>query len=415
MISCKRFVLDNGLTVLFHHDPTTPMAVVNTLYDVGARDENPEKTGFAHLFEHLMFGGSVNIPDFDKPLQMAGGESNAFTSNDITNYYDTIPSYNLDTALWLESDRMLSLAFTDKSLEVQRQVVIEEFKQRYLNQPYGDVWLNLRPIAYKEHPYRWATIGKEIKHIENASMDDVKSFFAKHYSPQNAILCIAGNFNYNEVYDKVNHWYGGIDKGIKHNREQIIEPIQNDYREKTIRRAVPANAFYYVFKMSKRDCFEFYIGDLISDVLGASNSSVLQSKLKKEKRLVTQISAYITGSIDQGLLVVSGNLSEGVLFEQLDDALWTEIEHFSQNLIEKETLDRLKIKNQTAREFQEQGLLNRAMNLSYFELLGDAQKINEEKNIYDKIDMINIQVEAKKILVKTNCSLLKVKTLDYDG
>jgi len=414
MISYKRFVLDNGLTVLFHHDSTTPMAVVNTLYDVGARDENPEKTGFAHLFEHLMFGGSVNIPDFDKPLQMAGGESNAFTSNDITNYYDTIPSYNLDTALWLESDRMLSLAFTDKSLEVQRQVVIEEFKQRYLNQPYGDVWLNLRPIAYKKHPYRWATIGKEIKHIEDASMDDVKSFFEKHYSPQNAILCIAGNFNYNEVYDKVNHWYGGIDKGIRHNRSQIIEPIQNDYREKTIKRAVPANAFYYVFKMSKRDCFEFYIGDLISDVLGASNSSVLQSKLKKEKKLVTQISAYITGSIDQGLLVVSGNLSEGVLFEQLDDALWDEIERFSENLIEKETLDRLKIKNQTAREFQEQGLLNRAMNLSYFELLGGAQKINEEKNIYDKIDVTNIQVEAKKILVKTNCSLLKVKTLDYD-
>ena len=206
MISYKRFVLDNGLTVLFHHDSTTPMAVVNTLYDVGARDENPEKSGFAHLFEHLMFGGSVNIPDFDKPLQMAGGESNAFTSNDITNYYDTIPSYNLDTALWLESDRMLSLAFTDKSLEVQRQVVIEEFKQRYLNQPYGDVWLNLRPIAYKKHPYRWATIGKEIKHIEDASMDDVKSFFEKHYSPQNAILCIAGNFNYNEVFDKVNQW-----------------------------------------------------------------------------------------------------------------------------------------------------------------------------------------------------------------
>tara|TARA_Y100000385_G_scaffold85062_1_gene87272 strand:+ start:7828 stop:9072 length:1245 start_codon:yes stop_codon:yes gene_type:complete len=414
MISFKRFVLDNGLTVIFHHDPTTPMAVVNTLYDVGARDEDPKKTGFAHLFEHLMFGGSVNIPDFDKPLQMAGGESNAFTSNDITNYYDTIPSYNLDTALWLESDRMLSLAFTDKSLDVQRQVVIEEFKQRYLNQPYGDVWLNLRPIAYKEHPYKWATIGKEIKHIEDASMDDVKSFFAKHYSPQNAILCIAGNFNYNEVYDKVNHWYGGIDQGVKYKRDRIIEPIQNDYREKTIKRAVPANAFYYVFKMSKRDCFEFYIGDLISDVLGASNSSVLQAKLKKEKRLVTQISAYITGSIDQGLLVISGNLSEGVRFEQLDDALWSEIANFSENLIEKETLDRLKIKNQTAREFQEQGLLNRAMNLSYFELLGDAQKINEEKNLYDKIDERNIQVEARKILVKSNCSLLKVKTLDYD-
>ena len=414
MISFKRFVLDNGLKVIFHHDPTTPMAVVNTLYDVGARDEHSEKTGFAHLFEHLMFGGSVNIPDFDKPLQMAGGESNAFTSNDITNYYDTIPSYNLDTALWLESDRMLSLAFTDKSLEVQRQVVIEEFKQRYLNQPYGDVWLNLRPIAYKHHPYRWATIGKEIKHIEDASMKDVKAFFTKHYNPQNAILCIAGNFSYDEVYKKVNHWYGGIDKGIKYDRISVVEPIQKNYRETTIARAVPANAFYYVFKMSKRDCFEYYIADLISDVLGASNSSVLQVKLKKEKRLVTQISAYITGSIDQGLLVVSGNLLDRVTFEQLDESLWKEIDNFLKKSIEKETLDRLKIKNQTAREFQEQGLLNRAMNLSYFELLGGAQKINEEKNIYDRINVKNIQNEAKKILIKTNCSLLKVKTLDYD-
>ena len=414
MINYKKYQLDNGLKVILHQDKSTPIAAVNLAFDVGARDENSDMTGLAHYFEHLMFSGSKNAPDYDAQVQNAGGQNNAFTTNDYTNYYITLPKNNLELALWLESDRMFQLNLDEKSLEVQRQVVIEEFKQRYLNQPYGDVWLNLRPIAYKKHPYRWATIGKEIKHIEDASMDDVKSFFEKHYSPQNAILCIAGNFNYNEVYDKVNHWYGGIDKGIRHNRSQIIEPIQNDYREKTIKRAVPANAFYYVFKMSKRDCFEFYIGDLISDVLGASNSSVLQSKLKKEKKLVTQISAYITGSIDQGLLVVSGNLSEGVLFEQLDDALWDEIERFSENLIEKETLDRLKIKNQTAREFQEQGLLNRAMNLSYFELLGGAQKINEEKNIYDKIDVTNIQVEAKKILVKTNCSLLKVKTLDYD-
>jgi predicted Zn-dependent peptidase len=197
MIEFDRFELSNGLKVLFHKDITTPMAVVNTLYDVGARDESEEKTGFAHLFEHLMFGGSVNIPDFDAPLQRAGGESNAFTSNDITNYYDHVPAQNLDTALWLESDRMLSLAFTEKSLEVQRQVVIEEFKQRYLNQPYGDVWLNLRPLTYKKHPYKWATIGKDISHIENATMDDVRSFFQKYYHPNNAILCVAGNFELN--------------------------------------------------------------------------------------------------------------------------------------------------------------------------------------------------------------------------
>ena len=191
MIQFKRYTLNNGLKVILHHDKTTPMAVVNTLYDVGARDEQEDKTGFAHLFEHLMFGGSIHVEDFDQELQKAGGESNAFTSNDLTNYYEIIPANNIETALWLESDRMLSLAFTDKSLEVQRSVVIEEFKQRYLNQPYGDVWLELRPLAYEKHPYQWATIGKDITHIEKAEMSDVKAFFKKFYCPSNAILCLS--------------------------------------------------------------------------------------------------------------------------------------------------------------------------------------------------------------------------------
>src|SRR5882762_10287024 len=199
MVKFNKFTLDNGLRVIVHEDNTTPMAVLNILYDVGARDEDPEQTGFAHLFEHLMFGGSVNIPHYDEPLQRVGGENNAFTSNDITNYYITLPAANIETAFWLESDRMLSLAFSEKSLEVQRNVVIEEFKQRYLNQPYGDVWLKLRPLAYKVHPYQWATIGKEISHIENATMDDVKGFFFKHYLPPNAILVVAGNVTVDQV------------------------------------------------------------------------------------------------------------------------------------------------------------------------------------------------------------------------
>jgi len=210
MIKFDRFTLGNGLRVLFHKDVTTPMAVVNTLYDVGAKDETESKTGFAHLFEHLMFGGSLNIPEFDTPLQLAGGENNAFTSNDVTNYYEVLPKQNIETALWLESDRMLSLAFTEKSLEVQRSVVIEEFKQRYLNQPYGDVWLEMRPLAYQKHPYKWATIGKELKHIEDATMDDVKAFFKKHYCPSNAILTIAGNFELHEVKQMVDKWYSDI-------------------------------------------------------------------------------------------------------------------------------------------------------------------------------------------------------------
>jgi len=230
MIEFERFTLTNGLKVLFHKDITTPMAVVNILYDVGARDESEEKTGFAHLFEHLMFGGSINIPEFDTPLQRAGGENNAFTSNDITNYYDILPAQNLDTALWLESDRMLSLAFTPKSMEVQRQVVIEEFKQRYLNQPYGDVWLQLRPLAYKKHPYKWATIGKDIKHIEDAEMDDVRSFFDKYYHPGNAIMCIAGNFELEDIQKKVEYWFGSIPGKLKPARIIPSEPEQKKIR-----------------------------------------------------------------------------------------------------------------------------------------------------------------------------------------
>lgn len=412
MIQYDKFILKNGLTVLFHKDTTTPMAVVNTLYDVGARDEDETKTGFAHLFEHLMFGGSVNIPEFDTPLQNAGGENNAFTSNDITNYYDIVPAQNLETALWLESDRMLSLAFTPKSLEVQRNVVIEEFKQRYLNQPYGDVWLQLRPLAYKTHPYRWATIGKEIKHIEDATMEDVKAFFKKFYTPSNAILCIAGNFESGEIRQLVEKWYGDIPAGEKYARILPKEPAQKEFREKTIEREVPVDAFYYAFKMPERKNPDYYVADVLSDALGRDKSSRLYKRLKKELELVTEISAYITGSLDEGLLLISGRLSNGVSFEQLDEELWKILDELQHNKIEGEELKRLMIKIRTAKEFQEQGLLNRAMNLCIFELLGDANGINEEALIYSKITSKDLLRVSRNILKKTNCSLLKVKALN---
>lgn len=409
MIKFEKFTLKNGLTVLFHKDTTTPMAVVNTLYDVGARDEDGNKTGFAHLFEHLMFGGSVNIPEFDTPLQNAGGENNAFTSNDITNYYDIVPEQNLETALWLESDRILSLAFTPKSLEVQRNVVIEEFKQRYLNQPYGDVWLQLRPLAYHVHPYKWATIGKEIKHIEEATMEDVKAFFRKFYTPSNAILCVAGNFELQEVKSLVEKWYGDIPAGEKYARILPKEPVQKEYREKTIEREVPVDAFYYAFKMPERKNPDYYVADVLSDALGRDKSSRLYKRLKKELELVTEISAYVTGSIDEGLLVVSGRLSNGITFEQLDEELWKILDELSHFLMEDEELKRLMIKIRTEKEFQEQGLLNRAMNLCIFELLGDANGINEEALIYSKITSKDLLRVSKKTLKRTNCSLLKVK------
>lgn len=411
MIQFDRFTLQNGLRVIFHKDVTTPLAVVNTLYDVGARDEDEHKTGFAHLFEHLMFGGSINIPDFDAPLQNAGGESNAFTSNDITNYYDIIPAQNLETALWLESDRMLSLAFTNKSLETQRSVVMEEFKQRYLNQPYGDVWLELRPLAYEVHPYKWATIGKELKHIEDATMDDVKNFFKKHYCPSNAILCIAGNFELEEIKTLVEKWFGDIPGGIKPARLLPQEPIQTILKEKTIERNVPSDAFYYAFKMPERKSLEYYIVDVLSDALGRDKSSRLYTQVQKELKLVTEINAYISGSLDNGLLVIEGKLSEGKTFEDVNQAIWKVIEGIKAEKLSDNELHRLKNKIRTAKEFQEQGLLNRTMNLCYFELLGDANGINEEALLYENIQAEHIQAVANEILQETNCTLLKVKVI----
>jgi zinc protease len=411
MIQFERFTLENGLKVIFHKDITTPLVVVNTLFDVGARDEDELKTGFAHLFEHLMFGGSVNIPDFDAPLQKAGGESNAFTSNDITNYYDVLPAQNIETALWLESDRMLSLAFTQKSLDTQKNVVIEEFKQRYLNQPYGDVWLKLRPLAYKVHPYRWATIGKEIKHIENAVMSDVKDFFHTFYSPSNAILCIAGNFEFEEIKKLVHKWYSEIPSKIKPPRILPLEPEQKKFREKTIERKVPSDAFYYAFKMPERKSPDYYVVDILSDALGGGRSSRLYNSLQKDKKIVTEINAYITGSLDNGLLIISGNLSPKASFEELDECLWKEIDRINQNEMLEKELNRLKNKIRTAKEFQEQAVLSRAMNLCFYELLGDAEGINIEQSIYENINPKHLIEVSNKILKKENCSLLKVKAV----
>jgi predicted Zn-dependent peptidase len=415
MIQFDRFELDNGLKVLFHKDVSTPMAVVNILYDVGARDESEDQTGFAHLFEHLMFGGSINIPEFDSELQKAGGDNNAFTSNDITNYYETVPANNLDTALWLESDRMLSLAFTEKSLEVQRQVVIEEFKQRYLNQPYGDVWLLLRPLAYKIHPYKWATIGKEISHIENACMDDVRAFFQRFYNPSNAILCVAGNFDLEFIKERVSFWFGSIPSGKKPPRILPLEPKQLEFRELMVERNVPANAFYYAFKMSERKNEEYYIADILSDALGREKSGRLYVTLKKEKQLVSDITSYITGSLDEGLLIITGKLNDGVDFNQFDNEFWKCLEKVKSVEINENELNRLKIKIRTAREFQEQGLLNRAMNLCFYELLGDANGVNEEHLIYQAITPEALQFTANEILRKENCSLLKIKPIEDAG
>ncbi len=411
MIQFERFELKNGLKVIFHKDLSTPMAVVNTLYDVGARDESESQTGFAHLFEHLMFGGSINIPAFDSPLQNAGGESNAFTSNDITNYYNVLPAQNIETALWLESDRMLSLAFSEKSLEVQRSVVIEEFKQNYLNQPYGDAWLELRPLAYEVHPYKWATIGKEIKHIEDATLEDVKSFFHKYYNPANAILCIAGNFELDYIKTIVNKWFGDIPKQKKPVRILPAEPKQLAFRKKRIERDVPADCFYYAFKMAERKSEEYYMADVLSDELSKEKSSKLYLKLKKELQLVTEINTYILGSIDHGLFIITGKIAPDSSLEEIDKALWLVLEEYKTIPINDEELKRLKLKIRTSREFQEQALLNRAMNLCFYELLGDANGMNEEAQIYQAIESTHLLALAQSLLLKENCSLLEIKSI----
>lgn len=409
MIQFERYKLDNGLTVIHHYEPASSMAVVNVMYDVGARDEQEDKTGFAHLFEHLMFGGSVNVPDFDTPLQRAGGTNNAYTSNDVTNYYDIIPAQNIETALWLESDRMLSLAFSPKSLEVQRQVVIEEFKQNYLNQPYGDAWLELRPLAYKKHPYKWATIGKNIQHIEEATMEDVKAFFKKFYHPANAILCICGNVTLDETKRLVNKWFAEIPASLKPQRILPKEPEQKEYRVKTIERDVPNDVFMFAFKMPERKSFEYYVTDIMGSILGRSKSSKLYSKLKKEMNLVSDVAAFDTGSFNEGLLIVEGELRNGVSFDELEVAFWRVIDDFIKNAITENEVLKMRNKNRTYIEFENLSLRQRAEKLCLFELLGDAEGVNEENELYKQITPKQVQQLAKKMLIKENCSLLKIK------
>lgn len=406
MIPFEKFVLKNGLKVIVHKDDSTPLVAVNILYNVGARDEDPEQTGFAHLFEHLMFGGSVNIPKYDNPLENAGGENNAFTNNDITNYYLTIPKQNLELAFWLESDRMLNLAFSKKSLEVQRNVVIEEFKQSYLNQPYGDAWLLLRPMAYTVHPYRWSTIGKEISHIENATMQDVKNFYLKFYNPNNAIMTIAGDVETEEIKALCEKWFEPIQAGIPINRNLPVEPEQTEARQLSVRRDVPYDSIYKTYHMCKRTDPEYHTCDLISDLLSNGDSSRLFNRLVKNKNLFSEINAYISGDIDNGLFVFNGKLVEGVGMEDAENAILEEIDILCSEAIDSKELEKVKNKIDSTLEFSEISVLNKAMNLCYSELLGDANLINQEKEKYASVTKDGIMQTANQMFRKENCTTL---------
>jgi zinc protease len=407
MITFEKFKLPNGLTLVVNEDRTTPLVAINILYSVGSRDENPGKTGFAHLFEHLMFGGSENIPAFDEPLQQVGGENNAFTSNDITNYYITLPADNIETGLWLESDRMLALKFSEQSLEVQQKVVIEEYRQRYLNQPYGDIWLLLRPLTYKVHPYRWPTIGEQIGHIRDATLEDVKTFFYSHYAPNNAFMAISGNISAREAYSLVVKWFGDIEPRNIKPRKLPQEPPQTEPRELTVTRKVPYDAMYKAWHIPQRLDKQFYVCDLVTDLLSGGKSARLYQQLVKEKKVFSEINAFVTGDVDPGLLIMGGKVMDGVKPEQANKAILEVIEGLTEigGVPERELK---KVQNKFAANLMlsHTNALNKAMNLSYYDMLGNVDLVNQEMDKYLAITNDDISHTVNNRLCNTNCSTL---------
>jgi zinc protease len=406
MIPYSSFELSNGLKVFVHEDHTVQIAVMNILYDVGSRDERSDKTGFAHLFEHLMFGGSVNIPNYDEPLQLVGGENNAFTNTDITNYYLTVPAANIETGFWLESDRMLSLSFDPQVLEVQRKVVVEEFKQRYLNQPYGDVWLKLRPLAYTTHSYQWATIGKEISHIENATKEDVRDFFFKYYLPNNAILVVAGNVTVNQVKVLAEKWFGPIPAGKKPERRIQPEPAQTSKRTLEVRAKVPANAIYKAYHMPGRFDADFYATDLLSDILSRGNSSRLYHTLVQQKEIFTSISSFTMGSIDPGLLVISGRIKDGIALTDAEHEVDLILDEIMKDGATEAELQKVKNQALATLEFGEVEVINRAMNLAFAALSGDVELVNQEEDKIQTVTIADIQRMAIRIFKESNACVM---------
>lgn len=410
MVHYDEFELGNGLHVIVHEDPTLPIAAFNLMYKVGSKDENPLKTGFAHLFEHLMFGGSKNISQYDEFLQKVGGENNAFTTPDITNYYITLPAINLETAFWLESDRMLGLSFDPKVLEVQRKVVIEEFKQRYLNQPYGDVWLKLRPLAYRKHPYRWPTIGKDITHIKKATIEDVKEFFRQFYVPNNAILAVAGNVSTHLVQNLAEKWFGPVPAGNSSKNILPEEPKQNEKRKLDVTADVPSEAVYMAWHMGGRMTDDYYAADLLSDILGKGKASRLYQGLIKKEKIFNTINAYVSGSADPGLFIIEGKVKKGIRLEDAEASVHNTIEDLKLGNLSKNELNKVKTQEETSHAFSEVEVLNRAMNLAYFANLGNPGMYNEEIDKISSVDIDMILQACKHILKEENLNVLYYKS-----
>jgi predicted Zn-dependent peptidase len=406
MIQFEKFQLDNGLKVLVHQDTSTPMAVVNVLYNVGAKDEDPAKTGFAHLFEHLMFGGSVNIPVYDEPLQRAGGENNAYTTNDLTNYYCQIPAENIETAFWLESDRMLSLAFSKKSLEVQRKVVCEEFKEHYINKPYGDAWHKMRNLAYTQHPYRWMTIGASLAHVEDATMEDVKDFFFQFYRPNNAILVVTGNVETEQVKQLAKKWFGPIEAGKAYVRNLPKEPVQEKTRSMDVRADVPLDMLMMTWHMGGRFDEGYHATDLITEVLGGGTSARLYEQLIKVKQIFSSIDCYHFGTVDPGLLVIEGKLVKGISMAVAEKAVLEEIEKIKNEILDAKEVQKVINKTESVICFEDMSIMNRAHSLAYYELLGDADLMNKELGMYQRVTPTMIQHTAQQIFQENNRNTL---------
>ena len=406
MIDYEVFRLDNGLTVIFHPDSTTNVAVVNILYKVGARDEDPDKTGMAHLFEHLMFEGSVNIPSFDKPLEKAGGTSNAFTNSDFTNYYIIIPKDNIETALWLESDRMLSLDFNEQKLQVQKNVVIEEYKETVLNQPYGDDYKHLMKLAYKVHPYRWIVIGEDFHHIESVTLEDIKDFFFRFYAPNNAILSIGGNFEVEQIREMVYKWFGDIPSRNVPVRCYPQEPEQTQMRQQEVRRNVPYDKVMLGFHYFPRLEFGYYVCDVVTDILAEGESSRLYQSLVKEKQIFSDVDAYITGRLDKGLVIVEGILREGVSPDLGVNAIWEELEKISSQPISD--YEYQKIKNNIEAQFQYNkiSLRSRVYSLAYYHMLGDAILYDLDLLRYNNVSKEDIMFYSKMVFQPPRANVL---------
>jgi predicted Zn-dependent peptidase len=409
MISFEQFTLTNGLQVIVHEDPATTMAVLDVIYNVGSRDEDENLTGFAHLFEHLMFGGSENIPSFDTPLQKVGGENNAFTTPDLTNYYISVPAQNLETAFWLESDRMKQLAFNTQSLETQRKVVIEEFKQRYLNQPYGDVWLKFRPLIYQKHPYRWPTIGAGIQHIEEAQMSDVKAFFQKHYVPCNAVLVVAGRVKVSEVKALAEKWFAPISAGVKPKRNLPQEPVQTENRRMEIVADVPANRIYKAYPVVGRYEPGYHAIDLMTDLLGRGESSYLYEHLVQKQRIFDSIGSYQTSSLDPGLLILQGQVSDDVGIEKAEAALEKAIRDFASMKIAEKDLQMVKNQSEASLVFGEVEVLNRAMNLAMAANAGDANLVNREAEKMEAVKTQDLEKWAHRLFIEGKSNTLYYK------